>query len=696
MNMSAVFLKILNMSITASWLILAVVLARALLKKAPKWIVCLLWALVAIRLVCPFTIESAFSLISSRETIPADLVLSPFPAAHSGIATVTNTVDPIVADSVMPAPVVSGNPLQVALPIVAVIWVAGVVALLLYASVSYLRLKRTVSAAIPLGDHIKICDEIHAPFILGVFKPMIYVPSSLTGKTLDCVIRHERAHIRRRDHWWKPLGFLLLAIYWFNPLCWVAYILLCRDIEMACDEKVIREMDKESMVRYSQALLDCSLPQKRITACPLAFGEMGIKERVKGVLNYKKPTFWIIAVAVVACVIIAVCLLTNQKTPSSPSGELPTARTDVNAVTKTLTAIITDIDNGNMLVKPIEGSAELASSDSFFVPMELLPASPVPSVGDTVVIEYNGGILESYPAQLEKIYAIKIVKNEPRFIEANSHVTWAGWTEDRRIWTESLNPGVFVINSTPHNPIYKFDTRADLEQFKTTFQGVLSFSGRYDEVPSFDEVTAAYNDDFFANHTVLVVYVTTGSGSNRFKLMNVIVNGSTLMMDVVQANNPYYPGTCDMAGWFVLAEVLDSDIEECTFFVSRSLPHDTVISALFDTIMSSPEDSSNPGDYLKAHKKEHEQLLADKAGTLQHIFSEFLHGDQTGLKGQLMRIILDELAPESALKLEAETGQEYFDAWLDQAKKLEKQHGDDGWIEINRPAVYMLLQMIDH
>jgi hypothetical protein len=320
----------------------------------------------------------------------------------------------------------------------------------------------------------------------------------------------------------------------------------------------------------------------------------------------------------------------------------------------------------------------------------------VPNVGDTVVIEYNGGILESYPAQLEKVYAIKIVKNGPRFIEANSHVTWAGWTEDDRILTESLNPGVFVINSTPHNPIYKFDTRADLEQFKTTFQGVLSFSGRYDEVPSFDEVTAAYNDDFFANHTVLVVYVTTGSGSNRFKLMNVTVDGSTLMMDVVQANNPYYPGTCDMAGWFVLAEVLDSDIEECTFFVSRSLPHDTVISALFDTIMSSPEDSSNPGDYLKAHKKEHEQLLADKAGTLQHIFSEFLHGDQTGLKGQLMRIILDELAPESALKLEAETGQEYFDAWLDQAKQLEKQHGDDGWIEINRPAVYMLLQMIDH
>jgi beta-lactamase regulating signal transducer with metallopeptidase domain len=296
--MSAVFLKILNMSITASWLILAVALARALLKKAPKWIVCLLWALVAIRLVCPFIIESAFSLISSRETIPADLVLSPFPAAHSGIATVTNTVDPIVADSVMPAPVVSGNPLQVALPLVAGIWVAGVVALLLYALISYVRLKRTVSAVIPFGERIKMCDEIHAPFILGVFKPMIYVPSSLTGETLDCVIRHERAHIRRRDHWWKPLGFLLLVIYWFNPLCWVAYILLCRDIEMACDEKVIREMDKESMVRYSQALLDCSLPQKRITACPLAFGETGIKERVKGVLNYKKPTFWIIALPV--------------------------------------------------------------------------------------------------------------------------------------------------------------------------------------------------------------------------------------------------------------------------------------------------------------------------------------------------------------------------------------------------------------
>jgi len=320
--MSAVFLKILNMSITASWLILAVVLVRLLLKKAPKWIPCLLWGLVAIRLVCPFSFGSIFSLIPSSETIPTNITVQQEPAINSGITAVNEFINPVIAESFTPAPTDSVNPLQIIIPIAAIVWIAGIVIMLAYALISYIKLKKTVSVCVPVGERILSCDEVKAPFILGVFRPVIYVPSSMSGETLDLVIRHETAHLQRHDHWWKPLGYLLLAIYWFNPLCWIAYILLSRDIEMACDEKVICDMNKDDIAAYSQALLDCSFPRRRITACPLAFGEVGVKERVKGVLNYKKPAFWIILIAVIACIVLAVCLMTDPFSNKSLSDKL--------------------------------------------------------------------------------------------------------------------------------------------------------------------------------------------------------------------------------------------------------------------------------------------------------------------------------------------------------------------------------------
>lgn len=318
--MSAVFLKLLNMSITAGWLLLAVFAARLLLKKAPRWIVCLLWALAGLRLLLPFSLKSMFSLIPSAETVPANIAVSPAPAIHTGISVFNSAVNPIITETFAPKPAASVNPLQTVLFIASIVWAVGVAAMLLYALISFLRLRKTVAAAVPVGKRILLCDEVRTPFILGVFRPKICLPSSMRGETLDCVIAHETAHLKRRDHWWKPLGFLLLSVYWFHPLCWVAYILLCRDIETACDEKVIRDMDHASKAAYSQALLDCSMQRKTITACPLAFGEAGVKQRVKGILNYKKPAFWIILIAVVVCVVIAVCLLTDPR-PDEPPEE---------------------------------------------------------------------------------------------------------------------------------------------------------------------------------------------------------------------------------------------------------------------------------------------------------------------------------------------------------------------------------------
>lgn len=321
--MSELFLKILEMSLSASCLLLVILLLRLVLKKAPKWIHVLLWGLVALRLVMPFSIESNLSLI-------------PEPMADGNIITDVGNVsigkienieiyeeEPIIEqeqpvgsvitpeESVKPAKTVANT----VYPILSWIWLAGVALMLLYTLISYLMLRHRVNTAVPLKKGIFQSENVDSPFVLGIIRPKIYLPFRMDGETLEYVIAHEQAHIRRKDHWWKPLGFLLLAFHWFNPLMWLGYALLCRDIELACDEKVIQQMDNENRANYTQALVTCSVHRRRIAACPLAFGEVGVKERVRSVMNYKKPAFWILIAAVVTSAVVAVCFLTNPKEP---------------------------------------------------------------------------------------------------------------------------------------------------------------------------------------------------------------------------------------------------------------------------------------------------------------------------------------------------------------------------------------------
>ena len=324
--MGELFLKTLNMSIAASWLILAVVLLRFALKKAPKWIAVLLWGVVAVRLVVPFSFESALSLIPSAETFNAHNIQYETPAISSGIPAVNNAVNPVQGETFATNPAASVNPLYVWTFIVSVIWLIGIAAMLLYAVISYVRVRQSVGESVPYEGDIFLCDHVKSPFILGLVRPKIYLPSSMDATAMEPVIAHEKAHLARYDHWWKPMGFLILAVHWFNPLCWAAYVLLGRDIELACDEKVIRQMDLEGKKHYSTALLECSTQRRLVAICPLAFGEVGVKERVKNVLNYKKPAFWVIAAAVVACAVVTVCFATNPVTEKSntPNAERPT------------------------------------------------------------------------------------------------------------------------------------------------------------------------------------------------------------------------------------------------------------------------------------------------------------------------------------------------------------------------------------
>lgn len=317
--MADVFIKTLNMGIAASWLILAVVVLRVILKRAPKRFRLLLWAVVGLRLVLPVSIESALSLVPSTQTLPEDVMYAAAPELNTGIAALNDAINPAFTAAFAPEPAASANPLQVLLPVASVIWLAGAAAMLLWALVSWLRLRRRVADAVLLEGNVFESERVASPFVLWLIRPRIYLPFGLDEGAREQVLTHERAHIARGDHVIKPLGWLILAVYWYNPLVWLAYALFCRDIELACDERVIRRLPVSGRADYSQALLDLSRPHHGVGACPLAFGESAVKCRVKSVLTYKRPAFWLIMLAAVLCIGAAVCFLTDPKAEADDS-----------------------------------------------------------------------------------------------------------------------------------------------------------------------------------------------------------------------------------------------------------------------------------------------------------------------------------------------------------------------------------------
>lgn len=309
--MDEVMIKLFNMSLTAVWLILAVIVLRLILKKAPKDINLIMWGLVGLRLVCPFTFESVLSLIPSAETIPSDVAFVSSPSVDTGFNAVNEIINPAVSDFAQVPYTIGYSPIDMLLRISFAVWAAGIIVMLVYSFISYLLLKRKVRICVRYDDNIYLCDNIKTPFILGVFKPKIYLPSDINASQIASVIAHEKSHITRLDHIWKPLGFAVMCVHWFNPFVWLSYNLFCRDIEYACDERVIKSMEREEKKDYSETLLSLSTPKHRLSACPLAFGEVGVKSRIKSVLSYKKPALWIIIASVIAVIAVAVCFMTN-------------------------------------------------------------------------------------------------------------------------------------------------------------------------------------------------------------------------------------------------------------------------------------------------------------------------------------------------------------------------------------------------
>ena len=315
--MDGLFIDIMNNAIVSSLLIVAILILRLVLKRVPKWIHCLLWGLVAIKLLVPVNIESPVGILPNTSPIPRDITVAEVPSVDTGISGIDENINFVLAENLSRDNIqfVTVTPMGVYMYIASIIWIAGMIIMLAYFIISFLVIKRRVSASIRVDGNIYECDDIVSPFILGLISPKIYFPSGLDAKVKECVIAHENTHINRRDFIWKPLGFVILAVYWFNPLCWISYVLLCRDIEYACDEKTTKDKDDSWRADYCQALLDCSVQRKMITACPVAFGEVGVKERIRKVINYKKPAFWGIVVALVVCAVVAVCFMTSNSSP---------------------------------------------------------------------------------------------------------------------------------------------------------------------------------------------------------------------------------------------------------------------------------------------------------------------------------------------------------------------------------------------
>lgn len=326
--MTELFLAVLNRSLTAGVLILVIVLVRLIFRRAPKWLLCALWALVAVRLVCPVSLESALSLLPSAQPVQAEILTAQTPGITSGIAVIDAAVNPPLAAAFTPAPEASVNPLQIVAAIGAWVWALGAAGLCVYGLGSALRLRLRVRAAVRLEGCVYQSEFVDTPFILGVVRPRIYLPYRLQEDERALVLAHERAHLRRGDQLWKPLGYMLLAVYWFQPLCWLAYRLLCRDIERACDEKVVRELGEDCKAAYSRALLACSVPRRQLGANPLAFGEQDVKSRIRAVLRYKRPALWLAVAALAVGIVVAVGFLTDPKKPETEKTAPQPAQTE--------------------------------------------------------------------------------------------------------------------------------------------------------------------------------------------------------------------------------------------------------------------------------------------------------------------------------------------------------------------------------
>ena len=721
--MGDLFLNILNMSIAASWLILAVVLLRFVLKKAPKWIAVLLWGIVALRLAVPFSFESALSLIPSAETFNAHNIQYGTPAISSGIPAVNNAVNPILDETFAPNPAGSVNPLYVWIFIVSVIWLIGIAAMLLYAVISYVRVRQSVGESVPYEGDIFLCDHVKSPFILGLVRPKIYLPSSMDAASMEPVIAHEKAHLTRCDHWWKPVGFLILTVHWFNPLCWIAYVLLCRDIELACDEKVIRQMDLNGKKQYSTALLEFSTGRRLVTICPLAFGEVGVKERVKNVLNYKKPAFWLIVVAIIACGVVTVCFATNPKQELPQEQRIDELRSKYPEYFDLITS------------KGLEVYVWQLAKDSYSFGL-------MPGTNREKTLEELMSLKGASAAEMALILSTYEIEDENIFV-----IPWGNPISSYMVGTGDMETPEYINNirtmlgldgvsmgsaggedtPTPAGPDAA-DTTISEEQAAIR-QAILehnksSYPLEYDVACcSFITLETLSATPLAGSSTHKITYygwalyeqyratdngLETTGGSHIPVVLSFDLDergytlteyweprdGSYFAQDIREKFPAHIVEDALHGQKFVLQQT-----QECyaQAIAATGLDANQVIGSLIETICSSPALSSNPGDYIAEHSIEYRELTYYGRYTLKYCFARFEEGNETGLDGHIMMQACEDIAASWGEALLTDyvviTGQVWYDAFKSNALGLMEQYAEIELAE-RYPMSYLLLSML--
>ena len=721
--MGELFLKTLNMSIAASWLILAVVLLRFALKKAPKWIAVLLWGVVAVRLVVPVSFESALSLIPSAETFNAHNIQYETPAISSGIPAVNNAVNPVQGETFATNPAASVNPLYVWTFIVSVIWLIGIAAMLLYAVISYVRVRQSVGESVPYEGDIFLCDHVKSPFILGLVRPKIYLPSSMDAASMEPVIAHEKAHLTRCDHWWKPVGFLILTVHWFNPLCWIAYVLLCRDIELACDEKVIRQMDLNGKKQYSTALLEFSTGRRLVTICPLAFGEVGVKERVKNVLNYKKPAFWLIVVAIIACGVVTVCFATNPKQELPQEQRIDELRSKYPEYFDLITS------------KGLEVYVWQLAKDSYSFGL-------MPGTNREKTLEELMSLKGASAAEMALILSTYEIEDENIFV-----IPWGNPISSYMVGTGDMETPEYINNirtmlgldgvsmgsaggedtPTPAGPDAA-DTTISEEQAAIR-QAILehnksSYPLEYDVACcSFITLETLSATPLAGSSTHKITYygwalyeqyratdngLETTGGSHIPVVLSFDLDergytlteyweprdGSYFAQDIREKFPAHIVEDALHGQKFVLQQT-----QECyaQAIAATGLDANQVIGSLIETICSSPALSSNPGDYIAEHSIEYRELTYYGRYTLKYCFARFEEGNETGLDGHIMMQACEDIAASWGEALLTDyvviTGQVWYDAFKSNALGLMEQYAEIELAE-RYPMSYLLLSML--
>ncbi|MBR6559491.1 MAG: hypothetical protein IKT70_10880 [Clostridia bacterium] len=595
--MSELFISLFNMSITAVLPILFIIIFRAVFKKVPKSIICILWLLAALRLIIPDFIESPVSIIPSTETVPHNILVTEVPSISSGLSYLNSVVNPVIGEALAPTPESSVTPMQIITSAASFIWIIGTALMIGYAVVSYINIRRRVRESIRDDGNIFLCDRISSPFILGIFRPRIYLPSDIGGSDREYVVAHERCHLKRLDHLIKPIAFLILSVYWFNPFVWLSYILLSRDIEFACDEGVIRRMGGDCKKGYSEALINCSSPSRLISACPLAFGEVGVKSRIRQVLNYKKPAFWIIILAIIAAAVLTACLLTNPKKDESPDIPILDIGDDEQGDKSPLTL--------EKLIELSKKGKELTWSDfDGYIGFDIGSGLFIMryDIDEMFYVLVGGGSPLSEPPLYIRLYANTMNRDCVDMTQDDVEAfinSIKGQTPVRRIshrWSVSrvgYNDATFNrlcnlygipknanLNSVKSLPVIKITSVNDLNKFMENLDGYMYFGREIGDDPSFREVAEKFDGEFFLENTLILIYNPSGSFDARYVIDDAVVYENDKLFfgisDVYDGPNSFME-----EGWLLSVPVKNEDIKGVT-----TISASEIIPASYDEILS--------------------------------------------------------------------------------------------------------------